>query len=212
MTPVTPAWLPGRSAALVLSVLAVTGAGVAIGANPDSGAIADTGVARSAAAKPTPAAPAGERVIASGPGYSIAAAGPASASSAAAPAVAEVESGENTSPASNLPVEHRHDPIICQGSRLLHIDSRNLVFDGNAVSVEKGCELHITNSSIRAKGIGIAASDASVHIDNSFIEGGGGAVDASDGAQVYARSSTFKGLIRRNGKAAFHDLGGNAGD
>jgi len=170
-----------------------------------------------------PAAPAGERVIASGPGYTIAAVGPA-AGAAATGAMATGAAGSgaaasgaasepaDTGPARNLPVEHRHEPLICQGARLLHIDSRNLVFDGDAVSAEQGCELHITNSSITAKGVGIAARSASVHIDNSIIAGGNGAIDASDGAQVYARSSTFKGLIRRADAAAFHDLGGNVGD
>lgn len=160
----------------------------------------------------TPAAAPGERVIASGPGYSIAAAGPARGAAAEAAAPAADTAAEDSGPARNLPVEHRHDPIICQGARLLQIDNRNLVFDGNAVSAEQGCELHITNSLITAKGIGVAASGASVHIENSVISGESGSVQASDGAQVYARSSTFKGLIRRNDTAAFHDLGGNVGD
>jgi hypothetical protein len=147
----------------------------------------------------------GGRVIASGPGYSITAAGPATGA-------AQPESTSDAGAARNLPVEHRHEPIICQGAQLRQIDNRNLVFDGDAVSVEQGCELHITNSSITAHGIGIAARGASVHVDNSIIDGSGGAVDASDGAQVYAHSSVFKGLIRRNDTAAFHDLGGNVGN
>ncbi|MGH8260753.1 MAG: hypothetical protein ACREUG_13825, partial [Steroidobacteraceae bacterium] len=143
-------------------------------------------------------------------GYSIAATGPApTAQGAQAASGGNAESG---GPARDLPVEHRHDPIICQGARLLHIDSRNLVFDGDAVSAQQGCELHITNSSITAQGVGVSANDASVHIDNSYIAGSRGAVDAEGGAQVYARSSTFKGLIRRNDRAAFHDLGGNVGN
>jgi hypothetical protein len=153
----------------------------------------------------------GQHVIASGPGYTIAAAGPATAAGANA-ASGAASGAEQNAAARNLPIERRHEPIICQGSRLLHIDGRNLEFDGDAVTAEKGCELHITNSSITAKGIGVAARDASVHIDNSFISGSGGSIDASDGAQVYARSSTFRGLIRRNDTAAFHDLGGNVGD
>ena len=145
------------------------------------------------------------RVIASGPGYSIKAAGPGSAP-------AQPESTSDAGAARNVAAEHRHDPLVCQGAQLIQIDNRNLVFDGDAVSVESGCELHITNSSITAHGIGVAARGASVHIDNSIIEGSGGAVDASDGAQVYAHSSVFKGLIRRNDTAAFHDLGGNVGN
>lgn len=154
-------------------------------------------------------APEGARVIASGPGYSIAAVGPAQAG---APVTGESSAAEDAGPARNLPLERRHEPLICQGARLLHIDSRNLVFDGDAVSVEQGCELHITNSLITASGVGITARGASVHIDNSIVAGSAGSIDASDGAQVYARSSTFKGLIRRNDTAAFHDLGGNVGN
>ncbi len=147
------------------------------------------------------------RVLASGPGYRISAAGPAEAASASAPA--ETDAGAALT---SLPLERRHDPIVCQGARLLHIDSRNLEFDGDAVSAEAGCELHITNSRIVARGFGISVRGASVHIDNSSIEGGEGSIEASEGAQVYARSSTFGGLIRRLDTAAFHDLGGNVGD
>jgi len=155
----------------------------------------------------------GGHVIASGPGYSITAASPEGAGSAAAAgAPAEPENAIDAGAARDRPVEHRHEPFICQGARLVQIDNKNLVFDGDAVSVEQGCELHITNSSISANGIGIAARGASVHIDNSVIQGASGAVDAADGAQVYARSSVFKGLIRRNDTAAFHDLGGNVGN
>jgi hypothetical protein len=105
--------------------------------------------------------------------------------------------------------EKLHDPIICQGARLLHIDNRNLEFDGDAIAAEDGCELHITNTHISAKGIGVRARAANVHIKNSEIDGDAGAVDASDGAQVYAESSRFKGLTRRLESSAFHDLGGN---
>ena len=156
----------------------------------------------------------GGRVIASGPGYSITAVSPAegSAGPAAGGAPAESDSATDAGAARDLPVEHRHEPFICQGARLVQINNENLVFDGDAVSVEEGCELHITNSSIAARGVGITARGASVHIDNSIIQGAGGAVDASDGAQVYARSSVFKGIIRRNDTSGFHDLGGNVGN
>jgi hypothetical protein len=137
------------------------------------------------------------RLLASGPGYSIKASG--SKSSSIRTAVA----------ATAAPVERLHDPIICQGSRLLHIDNRNLQFDGDAVSAEDGCEIHITNTHISAKGIGVLARAANVHIENSEIEGDSGAIDASEGAQVYAESSTFRGLTRRMEASAFHDLGGN---
>ena len=161
-------------------------------------------------AAPVPAAPKGERVLLSGPGYSIAAApGPGAAGAGQAQAAAATG---GAALAVGLPVEHLHDPIVCQGSRLMHIDSRNLQFDGDALSVQDGCELHITNSRIMANGVGIAARAASVHIDNSSIEGVVGSIEASDGAQVYASSSSFKGLIRHLDTAEFHDLGGNVGN
>jgi hypothetical protein len=137
-------------------------------------------------------------VLASGPGYSIKASGSKAGPARPSPATA----------ARGIP-ERLHDPIICQGSRLLHIDNRNLEFDGNAITAEDGCEIHITNTHISAKGIGVLARAANVHIKNSEIDGASGAVDATDGAQVYAESSRFKGLTRRLESSAFHDLGGN---
>jgi len=138
------------------------------------------------------------RVLESGPGYSITAGQPAT------PAAARMRDS-----ASSAPLERRHEPIVCQGPRLLHIDNRNLVFDGDAVSALDGCEIHITNSHISAKGVGVFARAANVHIDNSQIEGDSASIDASEGAQVYASSSTFKGISRRVDKSSFHDLGGN---
>ena len=138
------------------------------------------------------------RVLVSGPGYTIKAV-------AAAPATG----GMRDAGVTNSPAERRHEPIVCQGSRLVHIDNRNLVFDGDAVSAEDGCEIYITNSRIKAIGVGVSARAANVHIDNSLIEGDQASIDASEGAQVYAASSRFKGLSRRLDNAAFHDLGGN---
>jgi len=137
-------------------------------------------------------------VLAEGPGYSIKASGPKSVAVAASPSAAPRGAPERL-----------HDPIICQGDRLLHIDNRNLEFDGDAITAENGCEIHITNTHISAKGIGILARAANVHIKNSEIDGDSGSVDASDGAQVYAQSSRFKGLTRRLESSSFHDLGGN---
>lgn len=141
------------------------------------------------------------KTLASGPGYTIKAAGAKGAS---------VRRVASSGPVASATLERMHDPIICQGSRFLQIDNRNLEFDGDAVSAEDGCEIHITNSRIAAKGVGVVARNASVHIENSDIEGDAGSVDASQGAQVYSASSTFKGLRRRADDAAFHDLGGNA--
>jgi len=138
------------------------------------------------------------RVLESGPGYSIAAA------QAATPGAARMRET-----ASSAPLERRHEPIVCQGARMLHIDNRNLVFDGDAVSAMDGCEIQITNSHISASGVGVAARAASVHIVNSQIEGEQASIDLSQGAQVYAASSRFKGLSRRLDTATVHDLGGN---
>lgn len=143
----------------------------------------------------------GGRTLESGPGYAIKVASKASPSTGRA----ERERSSTTSAA----VERRHEPIVCQGDRLLQIDNRNLEFDGDAVSAEDGCEIHITNSHITAKGVGVFARRANVHIDNSQIEGDSASIDASEGAQVYASSSRFKGMSRRNDSSSFHDLGGN---
>ena len=143
----------------------------------------------------------GGRVLESGPGYAI------KTASKSTPMTARVEREQSSTTSSA--VERRHDPIICQGDRLLQIDNQNLEFDGDAVTAEDGCEIHITNSHISAKGVGVFARAANVHIDNSQIEGDSASIDASEGAQVYASSSTFKGISRRVEKSSFHDLGGN---
>jgi hypothetical protein len=139
------------------------------------------------------------RVLESGPGYTI----------KAATASVSVASGTRDTGITSAPLERRYEPIVCQGARLLHIDNRNLVFTGDAVAAEDGCEIHITNSRISATGVGVSARAANVHIDNSLIEGEQASIDASEGGQVYAESSHFKGLSRQLDSAAFHDLGGN---
>ncbi|HXY76583.1 MAG TPA: right-handed parallel beta-helix repeat-containing protein [Steroidobacteraceae bacterium] len=151
---------------------------------------------------PRPASAESGRVIESGPGYSIKASPPSEG-----PRGRMRDTGSVTSAA----IERRHDPIVCQGVRLLHIDNRNLDFDGDAISAEDGCEIHITNSHISANGVGVSARAANVHIDNSLIEGDAGALNVSEGAQVYAADSHFKGLSRL-ASSAFHDLGGNVWD
>ena len=140
----------------------------------------------------------GGRTLESGPGYAI------KVASKTAPAPARTERSSTTAA-----VERRHEPIICQGERLMQIDNRNIEFDGDAVAAEDGCEIHITNSRIVAKGVGVAVRRANVHIDNSQIEGDTASIDSSEGGQVYAASSKFKGLSRRLDNSSFHDLGGN---
>lgn len=140
-------------------------------------------------------------MLESGPGYAI------KAASKSTPGTARVE--RERSSTTNSAIERRHDPIVCQGDRLLQIDNRNLEFDGDAVTAEDGCEIHITNSHISAKGVGVSIRHANVHIDNSQVEGDSASIDASEGAQVYVSSSKFKGISRRLDNSAFHDLGGN---
>jgi hypothetical protein len=157
--------------------------------------------------QPSPAfeaATANQPVLASGPGYSIKRGSGAPATGAAAQPAAR-----NATAARGVAMEQRYDPIICQGQRLLQIDNQNLAFEGDAITAEGGCEIHITNSHITAGGIGISARGANVHIKNSSIQGDSGSVSASNGAQVYVQSSTFKGLSRRLDTAEMHDLGGN---
>jgi hypothetical protein len=145
-------------------------------------------------------APPGGKVLESGPGYTIQA--------AAAPAPAAVGRARETG-ITTAALERRHEPIICQGARRMHIDNRNLAFDGDAVNAEDGCEIYITNSHISAGAIGVLAHAANVHIENSLIEGEQASIDASGGAQIYAASSHFRGLSRQLDSATFHDLGGN---
>jgi hypothetical protein len=147
--------------------------------------------------------------LVSGPGYSIRAAGPgALGGSPSSTASTPVDS-----PVGNVALEEHHEPMTCQGNRLLRIDGRNIEFDGDALSAQDGCDLQITNSRIVAQGIAVAAHNASVRIENSLIDGGPrGAIVATDGAQVYAQQSIFKGVIRHADSAAFHDLGGNVGN
>jgi pyruvate/2-oxoglutarate dehydrogenase complex dihydrolipoamide acyltransferase (E2) component len=146
----------------------------------------------------------GAGVIAAGPGYSIKSARTDATANARAGGFAPADSV-----AGGLAVERRDEPIVCQGARFLRIDSRNLEFAGDALSAEDGCEMHITNSRIAAKGVGVSARAANVHIENSSIEGQSGSILASEGAQVYAEASRFRGVSRGLTPESLHDLGGN---
>lgn len=155
---------------------------------------------------PAEPAPLTGRVLASGPGYTITAGEPR--------ANRPIRLAEATIPKSpvNVERERRYEPMICQGSRLLRIDGRNLEFEGDALRALDGCEIHITNSHIIAHGTGISARAANVYVKNSIIEGDSGSVSASDGARVYTQQSTFRGLSRRLDTATFTDLGGTVWD
>ncbi|MDE2050092.1 MAG: hypothetical protein KGL45_07705 [Gammaproteobacteria bacterium] len=160
-------------------------------------------VGQSATPEPATQAAGGGRVIAKGPGYSIVATSPGAGNQAAAAGETKV---------TDAPLETLHEPIVCQGQRVLNIDNRDIRFDGNAITAEDGCDLHITNSRISAGGVAVRARNASVHIENSEIEGRKASIDAAGGAQIYAEASTFKGAARRAGQSAIHDLGNNAWD
>jgi len=188
-----------RAGSIVASDAAATAAPVA---DTAAAAPAEPATARAPAAAPPATASAGPGVIAAGPGYSIKSAHADGAAGARGFA-------PNDSIASGLVVERRDEPIICQGARFLRIDSRNLEFQGDAISAEDGCEIHITNSRIAAKGVGVSARAANVHIENSSIEGLSGSILASEGAQVYAEASRFRGVSRGLTPESLHDLGGN---
>jgi hypothetical protein len=134
----------------------------------------------------------GGQLRVSGPGVSIVSAGPAANPSATG------EGGQRTV-----------EPIICEGRRMMHFDSRNIYVDGDAITVRGGCELYITNSRIIASGTGIIVQDSVVHISNSHIEGANASYDANDRAKMYVRSSTFQGVPRRTELAMVQDQGGN---
>ena len=165
--------------------------------------LAGLAIGQSASPEPAAQASATGRVIAKGTGYSIVATSPGSGNQATSAAAAKV---------TDAPLETLREPIVCRGDRVLNIDNRDIRFDGNAITAEDGCELHITNSRISAGGIAIHARNAIVHIENSEIEGRKASIDAAGGAQIYAEASTFKGAARRIGQAAIHDLGNNAWD
>jgi len=133
----------------------------------------------------------GGRLRVSGPGVSIVSSG--------APSAANSGANEVLTP----------EPVICEGSRLLHLDNRVISFEGNGVIARGGCELYITNSHITATGTAIVIGDAVVHIANSTIEGNAASFDADDRARIFVRSSNFRGVPRRSELAQIQDQGGN---
>jgi hypothetical protein len=137
----------------------------------------------------------GGRVRVSGPGFSITSA----------------ESSGSELELAAARASARDEPIICEGNRMMHIDGRTLDVDGDAVIARNGCDLHITNSRIRATGVAVTAIDAKVHVTNSALDGGLRSLEIADGGKAYLRSSTLDGIVQRFGSTAeLHDLGGNA--
>jgi hypothetical protein len=134
----------------------------------------------------------GGQLRVSGPGVSIVSASPA----------ATRTSQTATSTVSDT-------PIICEGGQFMHLDRRNIRVNGTAVIARNGCELHITNSTIEASGPAVEVIDATVNIANSTISGGAASLDLNGKARLFTRSSTFRGIIRRNEPAELNDQGGN---
>jgi len=103
------------------------------------------------------------------------------------------------------------DPVVCDGRRFMHLDSRNINVSGDAVIARNGCELHITNSRITAiAGAGIIVQNATVHIANTQVKGTEASVEAGDGAKLFIRGSTFNGVLKRSDSAQISEDGANA--
>jgi hypothetical protein len=102
-------------------------------------------------------------------------------------------------------------PIVCDGPRMMHVDSRTLDVEGDAIVARNGCDLHITNSRIAATGVAVTAIGAKVHVTNSTLDGGLRSLEIAQGGKAYLRSSTLEGTVQRLGSTAeVHDLGGNS--
>ena len=125
------------------------------------------------------------------------------------PGVSIVSSGPHSTAGSAIASDQGAEPIICEGRRMVHLDNRNLIVDGDAITARGGCELHITNSRIVASGTALIVQDATVHISNSHIEGSTASFAAADGAKMFIRSSQFQGVSRRGEGATIRDQGGN---
>jgi hypothetical protein len=126
------------------------------------------------------------------------------------PGISIVSTGkQGTTSAKGEAGQRAVDPIICEGSRMVHLDNRRIFVDGDAITARAGCELHITNSRIVASGTGLVVQDATVHISNSYIEGGAGSFEAGVGARMFVRDTTFNGLTRRDAFAQITEQGGN---
>lgn len=125
------------------------------------------------------------------------------------PGISIVSAGVGSGGAQAAQAQPSAEPIICEGSRMLHFDSRNIYVDGDAIIARGGCELYVTNSRIAASGTGIVVQDAVVHIANSQIEGATASFNAESGAKIFVRGSTFHGVSRRDEHASVQDQGGN---
>jgi len=104
------------------------------------------------------------------------------------------------------------EPLRCQGERFLRLDNQRLVFAGDGIIVERGCELYLTNSRIEALGAALIADASKVHLSNSTLIGGTSSLRMQNGAEVYVAGSTLRGISRRFDTSELHDLGGNRWD
>jgi hypothetical protein len=104
------------------------------------------------------------------------------------------------------------EPLRCQGERFLRLDNQRLVFAGDGIIAERGCELYLTNSRIEALGAALIADAAKVHLSNSTLIGGTSSLRMQNGADVYVTGSTLRGISRRFDTSELHDLGGNRWD
>ena len=193
--------LTGHALAVGGALVLLAAARLILAAEPRDAAAPAPSSAPQAAAPAAPALPPGARVVASGPGYRIV------VTSGGRPGAAATAGGGPR--VTNAPPVRAPGSLVCDGTRVLKIDNRNLEFRGNGITASHGCEVHITNSRIAAAGIALLVRGASVHVENSQIIGGRASIEATGGGQVYAETSTFRGARRRIGRASIHDLGGN---
>ena len=120
-----------------------------------------------------------------------------------------IVSTQSTADAARASAAEATDPIVCEGRRMIHLDNRNIVVNGDAIIARGGCELHITNSRITASGTGLVVNGATVHVNNSTVEGKSASYAADGSARIFARGSTFSGQQKRHPYAVVQDLGGN---
>src|SRR5580658_4237297 len=128
----------------------------------------------------------------------LAAGAPATAAAASSPAAPSAASTEPPMPEPPPPPAVQPSTLASQTAAA---SSGRVLESGPGYSITAGSAGGTSGARLR---------DANVHIDNSVSEGGQASIDASEGAQVYAASSQFRGLSRRLDTAAFHDLGGNS--
>jgi hypothetical protein len=186
---------------------AASGGGTPAAAPPDA----------SASAASPPAAPEGGIVVQreagkvriTGPGVSIASAESPGDTVPRAGAGAGAAADSRTARAQPSGAR-RSEPLICQGERELRLDGRTIEAAGNAIVVELGCRLYVTNARIVADDTAIVARrGGEVHLANSTVEGRNAAVTLAAGSSLYTATSTFRGVLRREPGAELHDLGNN---